>query len=79
MIESAKNVSVGAIPLSALKEFVSSFLFIVSLLIFSISAYLLYWTMIMPLLAILPFLISLSSGLVCFYLSKKLDDRRKNL
>jgi len=64
--------------LLALKEFASSFLFIVSWVIFAISAYLLYWAIIMPLLAIIPFLISLCSGLLCFYLSRKLDDRRKN-
>jgi len=64
--------------LPALKEFASSFLLIVSWLIFVISAYLLYWTIIMPILAVIPFLISLCSGLLCFYLSKKLDGRRKD-
>ena len=63
--------------LLALKEFASSILFILSWFIFAISAYLLYWTIVMPLLAIIPFLISLCSGLLCFYLSKKLDDRNK--
>ncbi|UPG63850.1 hypothetical protein [Metabacillus endolithicus] len=43
----------------ALREFASSFLFIVSCLIFAISAFLLYWAVIMPILAIIPFLISL--------------------
>ncbi|QCR34432.1 hypothetical protein C1N55_07080 [Lysinibacillus sp. SGAir0095] len=61
----------------ALKEFTSSFLLIVSWLIFAVSAYLLYWTIIMPLLALIPFLISLSSGLLCFYCSRKLDDKKK--
>ena len=62
--------------LLALKEFASSFLFIVSCLIFAISAYLLYWAIIMPLLAIIPFLISLVTGLLCFYISKKLDTKK---
>jgi len=63
--------------LIAIKEFISSFLFIISWVIFAISAYLLYWTIIMPLLAIIPFLISLSAGLLCFYCSRKLDGREK--
>ena len=62
----------------ALKEFASSFLFIVSCLIFAISAYLLYWAIIMPLLAIIPFLISLVIGLLCFYSSRKLDSKKSN-
>ena len=64
--------------LMVFKEFASSLLHIVSWFIFAISAYLLYWTIIMPLLAIIPFLISLISGLLCFYCSRKLDDRRKD-
>lgn len=60
-----------------MKEFASSFLLIVSWFIFVVSAYLLYWTIIMPLLAIIPFLIFLCSGLLCFYCSRKLDDRKK--
>ena len=63
--------------LMVFKEFASSLLLIVSWFIFAISAYLLYWTIIMPLLAIIPFLISLISGLLCFYCSRKLDDRKK--
>jgi len=59
--------------LPALKEFASSFLLIVSWFIFAISAYLLYWAIIMPLLALIPFLISLVIGLLCFFCSKKLD------
>lgn len=64
--------------LFAIKEFASSFLLIVSWFIFAVSAYLLYWTIIMPLLAIIPFFISLTSGLLCLYCSRKLDDRKKN-
>ena len=60
----------------ALKEFASSFLFIVSCLLFLISAYLLYWAVMMPLLAIIPFLISLGTGLLFFYSSKKLDAKK---
>ncbi|GAB3069310.1 hypothetical protein [Virgibacillus ainsalahensis] len=63
--------------MDAIKEFASSFLLIFSWFIFALCAYLLYWTIIMPLLAMIPFLISLSSGLLCFYFSRKLDDRNK--
>jgi hypothetical protein len=63
--------------LTAIKEFAASFLLIVSWFIFAITAYLLYWTIVMPILAIIPFLISLSIGLVCFYLSKKIDGGKK--
>ena len=56
----------------ALKEFASSLLLIISWLLFAVSAYLLYWTIIIPGLAIIPFLISLFSGLLCFYCSRKL-------
>ena len=55
----------------ALKEFASSILFILSWFIFAISAYLLYWTIVMPLLAIIPFLISLCSEFIMFLLVKK--------
>lgn len=58
-----------------MKDFLSSFLFITSLLIFAISAYLLYWAIIMPLWAFIPFCLVLSAGLLCFYCSKKLDIR----
>ena len=54
------------------KEFASSILLMVSWFIFAISAYLLYWTIVMPLLAIIPFLISLSSGLLCFTVQENL-------
>ncbi|MGJ7922603.1 hypothetical protein [Neobacillus sp. LXY-4] len=62
----------------AIKEFASSFLLIVSWFIFAVSAYLLYWTIIMPILAIIPFLISLISGFLCLLCSRKLDGRKKN-
>lgn len=62
----------------ALKEFASSFLYIVSWFIFAISAYLLYWVIIMPLLAIVPFLFSLGTGFLCFYCSRKLVVRKKD-
>ena len=68
----------GGTILLALKEFASSFLLIISWFIFAVSAYLLYWTIIMPLIAIIPFLISLSSGLLCFYFSRKLDGRSRS-
>jgi len=48
-----------------LKEFASSFLLIVNWLIYAISAYLLFCTIVMPLLAIIPFLISIVIGLLC--------------
>ncbi|MEH7111640.1 hypothetical protein V7124_04560 [Neobacillus niacini] len=59
-----------------MKEFTSSFLLIISWFIFAISAYLLFWAIIMPLLAIIPFLISLVIGLLFFYCSRKLDVRK---
>lgn len=62
-----------------IKEFASSLLFIFSMFIFAISAYLLFWVIVMPALAIIPFLILLCSGLLCFYYSKKLDDRKKKI
>ncbi|BAC12886.1 hypothetical conserved protein [Oceanobacillus iheyensis HTE831] len=62
----------------AMKEFLSSLLLIISWFIFAVSAYLLYCTIIMPMLAIIPLLISFVIGFLCFYLSRKLDDRRKN-
>jgi hypothetical protein len=58
------------------KEFASSFLFIVSCLIFAISAYLLYWVIIMPLLAIIPFLLFLVTGFISFYISRKLGAKK---
>lgn len=60
-----------------MKDFLSSFLLITSWLIFAISAYLLFWALLMPLWAFFPFCLVLSAGLLCFYFSKKLDNRRK--
>lgn len=62
--------------LLATKEFLSSLLFILSCFVFAISAYLLYWTIIMPIIVIIPFLISLFSSLLLYHLSRKLDDRK---
>ncbi len=62
----------------ALKEFISSFLLIISWFSFAISAYLLYWTIVMPILAIIPFLLSLVFGLFCFYCSNKLGKGKKD-
>ncbi len=42
--------------LNASKEFVLSFLLIISWFIFAISVYLLYWAIIMPVLGAIPFL-----------------------
>nr|WP_100011882.1 hypothetical protein [Lentibacillus sediminis] len=65
--------------MNAWKEFISSFLLIISWFIFAVSAYLLYWTVIMPFYFIIPFLISLFTGLLCLWLSRKLDDRKKDM
>ncbi|WP_332647047.1 hypothetical protein [Lysinibacillus sp. 54212] len=64
--------------MSIIKEFASSILLIVSWFIFAISAYLLFWTIIMPGLAIVPFLISFISGLLCYNISRKLDASKKS-
>lgn len=61
----------------ALKDFASSFLLIISWLLFSLCAYALYWTIVIPGLAIVPFLVFLISSLICFYCSRKLNARRK--
>ncbi|WP_238018739.1 hypothetical protein [Oceanobacillus jordanicus] len=76
--EVLKLVQEEADALLVLKEFVSSILLIVSWFIFAISAYLLYWTIVMPLLAIIPFFISLAIGLLYFFISRKLDVRKNN-
>ncbi|MCR8848413.1 hypothetical protein NQ095_08370 [Rossellomorea sp. SC111] len=62
--------------MTTFKELTSSFLLIISWFLFAISAYLLYWTIIMPSYAIIPFLLIAASGLLCFYSSRKLDGRR---
>ncbi|MGG3915903.1 hypothetical protein [Rossellomorea vietnamensis] len=63
--------------MTTFKELTSSFLLIISWFLFAISAYLLYWTFIMPEYVIIPFLLFVSAGLLCFYSSKKLDGRGK--
>ncbi|MGV2939283.1 hypothetical protein AB5I83_06810 [Mesobacillus sp. LC4] len=55
-----------------MKDFLSSLLFILSILIFAITAYLLFWTVMMPGWFILPFVISLIMGIVTFWSSKRL-------
>ncbi|MFT9598742.1 hypothetical protein [Mesobacillus sp.] len=60
-----------------MKEFFSSLLFILSILIFAITAYLLYWTIVMPGWFVVPFLISLIIGLVTLYVSKKIGVRKE--
>ncbi|RID87705.1 hypothetical protein D1953_04920 [Peribacillus asahii] len=60
-----------------MKDFLSSFLLITSWLIFAISAYLLFWAILIPLWAFIPFCLVLGIGLLCFYCSKKLDNRQK--
>ncbi|CAN7279353.1 hypothetical protein [Rossellomorea sp. LjRoot5] len=63
--------------MTTFKELTSSFLLIISWFLFAISAYLLYWTIIMPAYVIIPFLLFVATGLVCFYSSRKLDSRKK--
>lgn len=63
--------------MTTFKELTSSFLLIISWFLFAISAYLLYWTIIMPEYVIIPFLLFVAAGLLCFYSSRKLDDRGK--
>jgi uncharacterized membrane protein len=63
--------------MATFKELTSSFLMIISWFLFALSAYLLYWTIIMPDYVIIPFLIFIAVGLLCFYGSRKLDGRKK--
>ncbi|TMU83554.1 hypothetical protein FGG79_19175 [Bacillus sp. BHET2] len=63
--------------MNTFKELTSSFILIISWFLFAISAYLLYWTIIMPEYAIIPILIIIAIGLLCFYSSRKLDGRKK--
>jgi hypothetical protein len=56
--------------MKAIQEFASSFLLIISWLIFVVSGYLLYWTCIMPELVIIPFLFSVGLGFLCRYLAR---------
>jgi hypothetical protein len=60
-----------------MKEFLSSFLLITSWLIFAISSYLFVIVLIAPSYAFLTFCKVLGTGLVCFYLSKKLNKKSK--
>lgn len=60
-----------------MKEFLSSFLLIVSWFIFAVTLYLFVWTLIMPSIALIPFLVSLTLGVVCFYFSKRLNVKSK--
>ncbi|RAS75929.1 hypothetical protein A4R27_21625 [Priestia endophytica] len=60
-----------------MREFLSSFLLITSWLIFAISGYLLFWTILAPYYMFIPFAIILSIGLLCRYLSKKLVSNSK--
>jgi len=61
-----------------MKEFLSSFLLITSWLIFAISAYLFVLVLMAPYYAFIPFCKVLSIGLVCLYLSKKLNEKSKS-
>ncbi len=63
------------IYLMAMKEFLSSLSLMLSWFVFAISAYFLYLT-ITSMILIIPFIISLVLGLLLFYLSGKLDDRK---
>lgn len=60
-----------------MKDFLSSFLLISSWLLFAISTYLLFWAILIPLWALIPFCLVLSLGILCFYSSKKLNNNQK--
>jgi len=55
-----------------MKEFISSLLYITSWLIFVLSGYLLFWVIVMPGIAFIPFGLTFISGLLCRFLSTKL-------
>ncbi|PFJ95364.1 hypothetical protein CJ194_00060 [Priestia megaterium] len=55
----------------------SSFLFITSWLIRTISVYLFVIVLMAPSYAFIPFCKVIGAGLVCFYLSKKLNKKTK--
>lgn len=55
-----------------MKDLLSSAFLICGWLCMAISAYLLFWTVVTPLWAFTPFCTSVSLGLVCIYISKKL-------
>jgi predicted PurR-regulated permease PerM len=59
----------------AFKEFLSSFLMLISWVVFAITLYLFYWTIVMPAVVLVPFVLSLLIGLLCRYFSKKLDSK----
>jgi len=63
--------------MKSVKEFLSSFLLITSWLIFAISAYLFIVVIVAPYYAFIPFCKVLGTGLFCFYLSKKLNEKSK--
>lgn len=60
-----------------MKDFLSSFLLISSWLLFAISTYLLFWAILIPLWALIPFCLVLSLGILFFYSSKKLNNNQK--
>ncbi|GKV56572.1 hypothetical protein NCCP2222_25190 [Sporosarcina sp. NCCP-2222] len=60
-----------------LKEFASSLLLIISWLLFALSAYALYWSVVIPGLALIPFLVLFVSALLSMYLSMKLVGKRR--
>ncbi len=60
-----------------MKDFISSLLLICGWLCIAISTYLLFWTVVTPLWAIIPFFVFLSMGLLCLRISKKLNNRRQ--
>lgn len=63
--------------MKSMKEFLSSFLLITSWLIFVVGAYSFITVLIAPSYAFIPFCKVAGAGLVCFYLSKKLDKKIK--
>ncbi len=63
--------------MKSVKDFLSSFLLITSWLIFAISAYLFVIVLIAPSYVFIPFCKVAGAGLVCFYLSKKLNKKTK--
>ncbi len=63
--------------MNSVKEFLSSFLLITSWLIFAIGIYLFVIVLIAPSYAFIPFYKAAGAGLVCFYLSKKLNKKTK--
>ncbi|PTL23964.1 hypothetical protein DA802_05270 [Shouchella clausii] len=60
-----------------MKDFLSSSLLICGWLFIAISAYLLFWIVVTPLWAIIPFLVFFSMGLLNLRTSKKLNNREQ--